>query len=40
MDAANYNFDILMYLSNARDHVVTYGEAVKLQGISWMELQL
>ena len=30
MDAVNYNFDTLMYLSNAEEeHVVTYGEAVK-----------
>ena len=30
MDAVNYNFDTLMYLSNAREeHVVTYREAVK-----------
>ena len=30
MDAVNYNFDILMYLSNAREeHVVIYIEAVK-----------
>ena len=29
-DAVNYNFDTMMYLSNAREeHVVTYGEAVK-----------
>ena len=41
MDAVNYSFDALMYLSNAREeHVVTYREAVKkLQGIYWMELQ-
>ena len=30
MDAVNYNFDTLKYLSNAgEEHVVTYGEAVK-----------
>ena len=30
MDAVNYNFDILMYLSNAREeYVVTYRKAVK-----------
>ena len=30
MDAVNYNFDTIMYLSNAREeHVVTYREAVK-----------
>ena len=30
MDAVNYNFDILMYLDNAREeHVVAYREAVK-----------
>ena len=30
MDAVNYNFDTLMYLSNVREeHVVTYREAVK-----------
>ena len=30
MDAVNYNFDIMMYLENAREeHVVTYREAVK-----------
>ena len=30
MNAVNYNFDTLMYLSNAREeHVVTYREAVK-----------
>ena len=30
MDAVNYNFDTLMYLSNAREeHVVTYRKAVK-----------
>ena len=30
MDAVNYNFDTLMYLTNAREeHVVTYREAVK-----------
>ena len=30
MDAVNYSFDILMYLSNAREeHVVIYIEAVK-----------
>ena len=41
MDAVNYNFDTMMYLENAREeHVVTYREAVKLQGIFWMELQL
>ena len=30
MDVVNYNFDTLMYLSNAREeHVVTYREVVK-----------
>ena len=30
IDAVNYNFDTIMYLSNAREeHVVTYREAVK-----------
>ena len=30
MDAVNYNFDIMMYLDNAREeHVVTYREAVR-----------
>ena len=30
MDAVNYNFDTMMYLSNVREeHVVTYREAVK-----------
>ena len=30
MDAVNYNFDTLMYLSNAREeHVVTYRESIK-----------
>ena len=30
IDAVNYNFDTMMYLSNVREeHVVTYGEAVK-----------
>ena len=30
MDAVNYNFDIMMFLENAREeHVVTYREAVK-----------
>ena len=30
IDAVNYNFDTMMYLSNVREeHVVTYREAVK-----------
>ena len=30
MDAVNYNFDVMMYMKNAREgHVVTYREAVK-----------
>ena len=30
MDAVNYNFDVMMYMKNAREeHVVTYTEAVK-----------
>ena len=30
MDAVNYNFDVMMYMENAREeHVVTYREAVK-----------
>ena len=41
IDAVNYNFDTMMYLSNIREeHVVTYREAVKVLGIFWMELQL
>ena len=38
IDAVNYNFDTMMYLSNVREeHVVTYREAVKA---ARMELQL
>ena len=30
MDAVYYNFDVIMYMKNAREeHVVTYREAVK-----------
>ena len=30
MDAVNYNFDVMMYMENAREeHVVTYSKAVK-----------
>ena len=42
MDAVNYNFDVMMYMKNAREeHVVTYREAVKaardfLDGIAIM----
>ena len=32
MDAVNYNFDVMMYMKNAREeHVVTYREAVKAE---------
>ena len=41
IDAVNYNFDTMMYLSNVRkEHVVTYREAVKAARDFWMELQL
>ena len=41
MDAVNYNFDVTMYMENAREeHVVTYREAVKAARDFLDEMQL